>query len=388
MKRLPLQKNTKYIWQRAEWPKFTYKNNELSAILGKVRFSQGVLIGRMKELGFSLNEEARAEVLANEAVKTSAVEGTILNLDSVRSSVARHLGLLSAGIPTTDRYMDGIVEVLLDATNKYNSPLTAKRLRGWQAALFPTGFSGLHRINVGKWRGKEPMRVVSGPVGRETVHFEAPPYKRVEVEIKQFLAWWSKSAGIVDGLIRAGIAHLYFVTIHPFEDGNGRIARALTDMALACDEKMEKRFYSLSTQIMAERNKYYDMLELSQKGGLDITDWLTWFLQCTERAIINAEKIISKVMAKASFWKRYADVEINGRQRKVINLLLDAGSGGFEGGLTTRKYVSITKTSRVTAYREIADLLGKGLLRQNEGKGRNASYDIDWESSAIATLKK
>lgn len=378
MKRLSLQKGIKYIWQRHGWPDLTYDNNKLSVLLGKVRFSQGLLLGRMGELGFNLNEEARAEILVNEAVKTSAVEGTILNLDSVRSSVARRLGLPSAGLPSADRYVDGIVEVLLDATNNFRSPLTVERLLGWQAALFPTGFSGLHRINVGKWRGKEPMRVVSGPIGHETIHFEAPSYKKIEHEIKKFLAWWSKSSGRVDGLIRAGIAHLYFVTIHPFEDGNGRIARALTDMALAQDEKMEKRFYSLSTQIMAERNKYYDILESSQKGGLDITDWLAWFLQCTERAITNAEKIISKVMAKASFWRKNSDVALNERQKKAVNLLLDAGPGGFIGGLTTRKYVSIVKTSRVTAYREITDMVEKGILKQNLGKGRNANYDINW----------
>lgn len=339
---------------------------------------QGAILGQMKGLGFGLSEEARAEILVSEAVKTSAVEGTMLNLESVRSSVARHLGLPSARLSASDRYVDGIIEVLLDATNKYDLPLTVERLCGWQAALFPTGFSGLHRINVGKWRGKEPMRVVSGPVGREKIHFEAPPYEKIEREIKQFLKWWSKSNGQMDGLIRAGVAHLYFVTIHPFEDGNGRIARALTDMAIAQDEKLEKRFYSLSTQIMTERNKYYDVLESTQKGGVDITDWLVWFLQCTERAINNTEKIVSKVMAKASFWKKYAGYEINNRQRKVINLLLDAGPGGFVGGLTTRKYVAVAKTSRVTAYREITDLLIRGIIKQNKGKGRNVSYDLSW----------
>jgi len=378
MKRLSLQKKAKYIWQKTGWPDLSYDNNRLTSCLGKTRFAQGVLLGRMRGLGFALSEEARAEILANETVKTSAVEGTVLNLDSVRSSVARHLGLPSAGFPVFDRYVDGIVEVLLDATNNYDLHLTAKRLCGWQAALFPTGFSGLHKVKVGKWRGKESMRVVSGPVGREKIHFEAPPHERIEREIKRFLVWWSKSSKKLDGLLRAGIAHLYFVTIHPFEDGNGRIARAITDMALAQDEKMGKRFYSISTQIMAERKKYYDVLELSQKGGLDITDWLIWFLQCTERAIINAENIVSKVMAKDSFWKKNGVGEINERQRKVINCLLDVGPGGFAGGLTTRKYVSIAKTSRVTAYREIADLLEKGLVKQNEGKGRNVSYDINW----------
>lgn len=378
MKRLSLQDRLKYIWQRPEWPHFSYNNDRLAAILSKVRFSQGILLGRMDELGFNLQEEAGAEILANETVKTSAVEGTLLDLDSVRSSVARHLGLSMAGLPSADRSVDGIVEVLLDATRNSNSPLTAERLCGWQAALFPTGFSGLHRINVGKWRGKEPMRVVSGPTGRETIHFEAPPSDRIGLEIKRFLRWWSKSHGAMDGLVRAGIAHLYFVTIHPFEDGNGRIARALTDMALAQDERRERRFYSLSTQIMSERKRYYDVLESSQKGERDVTDWLLWFLQCTGRAIEGSGKIVSKVMAKASFWKRNAGVELNARQRKVLNALLDAGPGGFVGGLTTRKYVSMAKTSRVTAYREIADLLDKGLLEQNGGRGRSASYDIKW----------
>ena len=343
-----------------------------------MRFCQGALISRMSELGLNLSEEARAEILVNEAVKTSAVEGTVLNFDSVRSSVARRLGLPSAGLPPADRYADGVVEVLLDATVNYKDPLTGKRLMGWQAALFPTGFSGVHRIRAGKWRGPEPMRVVSGPVGRERVHFEAPPHDKIEEEMKRFLTWWGRSREKIDGLIRAGVAHFYFVTIHPFEDGNGRVARALTDMALAQDENLEKRFYSLSTQIMADRNEYYDILESSQKGGPDITDWLMWFLECAERAIKNSERIVSKVFAKASFWKINAGAAMNGRQRKVIGLLLDAGPGGFAGWLTTRKYASIAKTSRVTAYREITDLLEKGILKQNEGKGRSVSYDINW----------
>lgn len=317
-------------------------------------------------------------MIVNEAVETSAVEGVDLDLDSVRSLVARHLGLPLAGLPKADRYADGVVQVLLDATVNYQKPLTTKRLMGWQAALFPTGFSGVHQIRVGKWRGPEPMRVVSGPIGRERVHFEAPPHNKIEKEMDRFLSWWLKSYEKVDGLIKAGVAHFYFVTIHPFEDGNGRIARALTDMALAQDEKLEKRFYSLSTQIMLERNEYYDILESSQKGELDITNWLMWFLQSTERAIKNSEKIVSKVMAKASFWKKNVGIEINSRQRKVVNLLLDAGPGGFVGGLTTRKYVSIAKTSRVTAYREITDLVEKGLLKQNEGRGRNVNYDLEF----------
>ena len=384
MKRLMLQNQSKYIWQKAGWPKLTWQLGQLAIQLANTRFCQGKLISRITELGLSLSKEAQAEVMAHEAVKTSAVEGTIVNIDSVRSSVAKRLGLPAAGLPLPDRYADGIVEVLLDATVNSQRPLTTKRLMGWQAALFPTGFAGIHRIRVGKWRGKHPMRVVSGPMGHEKIHYEAPPYHRVEAEMRRFIAWWAKSSGKVDGLIRAGVAHFYFVTIHPFEDGNGRIARALTDMALSQDEGLKKRFYSLSSQIMVERNDYYNILELSQKNGVDITKWLLWFLGCVERAMINSEKIISKITAKSDFWKKHTQVEINHRQRKVINILLDAGPGGFAGGLTTRKYVSIAKISRVTAYREISELLTLGLLKQNEKKGRNASYDINWMPATVA----
>lgn len=379
-----LQDTPKYIWQKAGWPKFTWQLDQLAIQLANTRFCQGKLISRITELGLNLSQEAQAEVLAHEAVKTSAVEGTIVNIDSVRSSVARRLGLPAAGVPPPDRYADGIVEVLLDATINSQLPLTTKRLMGWQAALFPTGFSGMHRIRVGKWRGKHPMRVVSGPMGHAKIHYEAPPYQKIKTEMQHFLAWWKESCRKIDGLIRAGVAHFYFVTIHPFEDGNGRIARALTDMALAQDEGLKKRFYSLSSQIMAERNDYYNILETSQKNETDITQWLLWFLGCVERAIINSEKIISKIIAKSDFWKNHAQVEINPRQRKVINILLDAGPGGFAGGLTTRKYVSIAKISRVTAYREISELLALGLLKQNEKKGRNASYDINWIPATVA----
>jgi len=369
-----------YIWECKSWPDLNWRNEGLVEQLGRTRLVQGKLVSRVDALGLNLSREARAEILTEETIKTSAIEGEVLSEDSVRSSVAKQLGLPTAGLPPPDRYIDGLVEVLLDATSRYDEPLTAKRIRAWQAALFPTGYSGMHRIRVGRWRGgAEPMRVVSGPVGREKIHFEAPPHDRLDDEMKQFISWWRSSLGKTEGFLRAGIAHLRFVTIHPFEDGNGRIARALTDMALAQDEKLEKRFYSLSSQIMAERNGYYDILERTQHGDGDITEWLMWFLECSERAINKSELLIARVLAKAGFWKVHNETDMNRRQRKVVNRLLDAGPAGFEGGLSTRKYVSMTKASRATAYREISDLVEKGILEPNEGKGRSTSYNIRWK---------
>jgi Fic family protein len=368
----------KYIWQKKGWSNLTWRNEELAELLGKSRFAQGKLISKIESLGFDLNLEARTEILTEEAIKTAQIEGEKLSKLSVRSSVARQLGLSTAGLPPVDRHIDGLIEVLIDATANFNKGLTKKRLKGWQAALFPTGYSGMHLIRVGKWRGPEPMKVASGPIGRERIHFEAPPHKAVENEINKFLSWWKSSLSKTDGFIRAGIAHFYFVTIHPFEDGNGRIARAITDMALAQDENIPNRFYSLSHQIMIERKNYYDILEKSQRGSCDITEWLHWFLGCSERAIKNSEILISKILLKADFWKRYGQLNISDRQRKVINRLLDAGPGGFEGGLTTRKYVSIAKVSRATAYREITDLTEKEMLKQNDAGGRSISYNINW----------
>jgi Fic family protein len=367
-----------YIWGCKKWPHFQWNNDELFAALGAARFSQGALLSKVQALGMHNNPETYAEVLMEETLKTAEIEGEKYNKDSVRSSVARHLGLSTVGLPAITKNIDGLVEMLLNATREFNKPLTASRLKSWQAALFPTGFSGLSKIKTGKWRGKEPMRVVSGPIGKEKIHFEAPPYEKVDSEMKAFLAWWKQSKDSMDGIIRAAIAHFYFVTIHPFEDGNGRIARALTDMALAQCENLGVRFYSLSSQIMKEREDYYSVLERVSKGTEDITIWLKWFLDCYKRAIDNTEIVISRVLDKSLFWQKHNEVVVNERQRKVLNKLLDAGKGGFEGGLTTRKYVGIGKTSRVTAYREITDLLDKKLLRQNEGKGRSASYDINW----------
>jgi Fic family protein len=365
-----------YIWEHDSWPEFSWQDDRLIHAIGQARLAQGKLLSKVQTLGIELSREAQGEILTEETIKTAAIEGENLDRNSVRSSVARRLGLPTAGLPPTARHIDGLVEVLLDATAHYDKPLTAGRLKGWQAALFPTGFSGLHRIRVGEWRGPEPMQVVSGPMGQEKVHFEAPPAERIEEEMDRFFTWWQQGQGNVEGLLRAGIAHFRFVTIHPFEDGNGRIARVLTDMALARDERMGKRFYSLSSRIMAERNDYYNILEQIQKGNGDITGWLLWFLGCVQRAIDDSRRLIAGVMIKADFWQKHAQIPITQHQRKVINRMLDAEPNGFAGGLTTRKYVSIAKVSRATAYREISHLVKIGILAPNPGKGRNISYRL------------
>jgi len=326
-------------------------------------------------MGIDLTKEAQAEVLVAEAVQTSLIEGEQLDLSAVRSSVAMRLGLPFGGAPVVDRYADGLVEVLIDGTSNFDKKLTAARLHRWHAALFPTGQSGLHKITVGNYR-KGEIQVLPGPVGKEKVHFSAPPPGRVSEEMKEFLRWWHDSRKGVDGLLRAGIAHFYFVTIHPYEDGNGRLARALTDVALAQDEGKAERYYSMSAQIAWERNAYYDALERAQKSSLDITNWLRWFLECFERAINRSEGIIGNVLFKARFWAKNGSTPLSDHQRKVVTKLLDAGPGGFEGGLTTRKFVGMTKVSRATAYREITDLVDKGILVKRPGGGRSVSYDL------------
>jgi Fic family protein len=336
----------------------------------------------MEELGFEVRQQAQAEVLVEEALKTSEIEGERLDPNAVRSSVARRLGLPSGGLTAVkDRKADGVVEVLLDATQHHDRKLTARRLFGWHAALFPTGYSGMQRIRVAAWRDDQegPMQVVSGPVGRQKVHYEALPADRVEEEMKRLLRWWEENRSSVDGVLRAGVAHLWFVAIHPFEDGNGRLARTLTDMAFAQDEKLSTRFYSLSSQIMAERNDYYDVLEHTNRGDGDLTEWLRWFLGCTGRAISRSERLLANVLLKARFWRRHAQTELNARQLKAIARLLEAGPDGFEGRLTNRKYANLTHTSRATAQRELSDLVSKGVLGRNPGGGRSASYDLVWE---------
>jgi len=370
--------HAKYIWEDKNWTHFSWDSSKLLPLLGQARQTQGKILVRVRSLGVPLTGQAQAEILTEEAMKTSAIEGEVLKRDSVRSSVARHLGLSQAGLSRADRYIDGLVEILLDATRNYDKPLTVKRLQSWHAALFPTGYSGLSKIRVGKWRTK-PMQVVSGAVGKEKVHYQAPPAERLDKEMQDFLVWWEKSNGTMEGFLRAAIAHFWFVMIHPFDDGNGRMARALTDMALAQDEKLKMRFYSLSSQIMEERSDYYSVLEKSSKGKNDITAWLSWFLGCADRAMKKSEMIIGNVLAKADFWQRFSQTTMNERQRKAVNRLLDAGAGQFQGGLTTRKYVSLTKTSRATAFREISDLIDKNVLRQNpKSKGRSVSYDLNW----------
>jgi Fic family protein len=366
----------KYIWQDLNWPAFTWKAEPLLSPLSQTRLAQGVLLQKMKGLGLELAKESESRVLTAETIKTAAIEGEQLDPASVRSSVARRLGLSTAGLPRSARSVDGLVDVLLDATQKHESPLTAKRLKGWQAALFPTGYSGFHKIRVGQWRGSEPMRVVSGPMGHERVHFEAPPQNRIPLEMSRFLKWWNEDSLSWDGLLRAGVGHFYFVTIHPFEDGNGRVARALTDRALAQDEKTGRRCYSMSTAIMENRQSYYDVLERCSKGSLDITPWLLWFLTTLANAIKRSDDLLSTILGKAFFYQEKSHIEFNPRQRKVLNAMLDSEPEGFVGGMTTRKYVGMTRASRATAFRELADLVTKGILKPTIAQGRSASYHL------------
>jgi Fic family protein len=364
-----------YIWQLAGWPHLTWDSDRLLVPLGKCRLVQGKLLSKIGTLGMQLDAQAQAEILVEETIKTSAIEGELLDVRSVRSSVARRLGLPSAGLPV-DRRIDDLVSVLLDATQHFDAPLTQDRLWGWQAALFPSGYSGLHKIKVGGWReSNEPMGVVSGPIGREKIHFEAPPSDKLDMEMRHFLSWWHDSVGTIEGVIRAALIHLRFVTIHPFDDGNGRIARALTDMALAQADKQWVRYYSLSTQIMAEREGYYEILEKTQKGSGDVTDWLVWFLGCFARSIAKSENLMNGVFAKSEFWQQHAQDKLSERQKKVINRLLDVGTEDFEGGLTTRKYASMTHCSRATAFRELDQLLELGIVRR-VGQGRTARYEL------------
>ncbi len=362
-----------YIWQNKDWPNFTWASDQLIEGLGSVRKAQGKLIAQAGFMGL----ESEAEFLIEEALMTSAIEGESLNADSVRSSVAHRLGLPTAGLPPQQRHIEGLIEMLLDATRMYDKPFNSKRMFGWHAALFPTGYSGLHKINTAKWRsGNTPMQVVSGPIGKEKVHFEAPPAKLVSKEMKTFFNWWSKPPDKLDGLLRAGIAHLWFVTVHPFDDGNGRIARAITDMALAQDEDTGQRFYSLSGQIVKERTDYYDILEQVQKQNCDITQWLEWFLGLFARAISNSGTVIDKVLLVSNFWQQHSQLELNERQLKVIKKLIEAEPEGFVGGINNRKYVSLTKVSRETAKRDLADLEKKNIIKRNAGKGRSVSYSL------------
>jgi len=367
----------KYIWERKNWFDFKYDNAVLLKPLSELRILQGKLLGRLASLDIKLETEAQGAILVEEAVRTAEIEGQKLSRDEVRSSVAVKLGL-PYGVGPHNRNIDGLVDVLLDAVRSYDKPLTLERLNGWHAALFPTGYSGLKKITTGKPKVDEPMQIVSGPIGKEKVHFEAVPRERLDEELRLFFKWWSSSRGSVDGILRAAAAHLRFVTIHPYEDGNGRIARAITDMALAQDEKLKARFYSVSSEIMRSRNKYYDILEGVQCGRIEPTEWFLWFIKCVTASIENSRDIIANVFMKVDFWKEHAQDELNDRQKKIINRMLEAGKENFAGGLTTRKYVGMTKTSRATAFREISDMLDKKILRQLSGKGRSVHYDLVW----------
>jgi Fic family protein len=363
----------RFIYQYRGWPDFKWDISSLSSLLAEVRNTQGRLLGRMDGLGLPLRAQATLTTLTADVTKSSAIEGEFLNQEQVRSSIARKLGLDVAGMVSSSRDIDGIVEMMLDATQNFQQPLTCDRLFAWQAALFPTGRSGMTRITVGNWRTSEsgPMQVVSGAIGRETVHFEAPAAERVPQEMERFLLWLEQDQGI-DSVLKAGIAHFWFVTIHPFEDGNGRIGRAIADLLLARSDGMAERFYSLSSQIESERKEYYQKLEACQRGGLDITLWLRWFLECFGRALMGAEKLLEQVLRKARLWQRINQAPINDRQRVVLNRLLD----GFEGKLTSSKYSKLTKCSADTALRDIKELVDRGVMLQSPSGGRSTSYEL------------
>lgn len=359
-----------YIHQQPDWPRLHWRAEELTNRLARVRHLQGRLLGRMESLGFALQQEAMLHTLTSDVVKSSEIEGEILPADEVRSSIAWRLGLDAGGVPSADRNVEGIVELMLDATQNYDQPLTGERLFGWHSALFSTGRSGTYGITVGSYR-TGIVRVISGPMGRQKVHFEAPPAALVPGEMAVFLDWFNEQSN-VDTVLKAGLAHLWFVTIHPFDDGNGRIARAIADMALARSDNSSQRFYSMSSQIRRERKAYYDILERTQKEARDVTGWMTWFVDCLGRAIESAEATLDATLAKGRFWVRIAEIPINDRQRKVLNLLL----GDFKGNLTSSKWAKLTKCSSDTALRDITELLEYGVLARSSEGGRSTNYSL------------
>jgi Fic family protein len=362
-----------YIHELPNWPRFTWDPECLAEPLANIRHRQGRLLGHMEALGFNLRQEASLETLTADVIKTSEIEGEKLDTEQVRSSIARRLGVDIGALKPADRNVEGVVEMMLDATRNYNQPLTADRLFGWQASLFPSGRSGLSKITVGSWREDKngPMEVVSGAIGRERVHFEAPAAARLDGEMKVFLDWFNANPG-TDLVLKAALAHLWFVTIHPFEDGNGRIARAIADIVLARSEDSPQRFYSMSAQIRQQRSGYYDILEQSQRGSLDVTPWMEWFLNCLGRAVDGAQTMLAGVLNKARFWERYHEVPLNPRQRLMLNRLLD----GFTGKLTTSKYAELAKCSQDTAWRDILTLVENGILLRDSAGGRSTSYSL------------
>jgi Fic family protein len=364
-----------YIYQHPQWPDFHWDQHKISPLLAEVRYRQGRLLGRMESLGFNLQAEASLHTLTQDVLKSSEIEGEILNPDQVRSSIARRLGMEIAGMVPSDRFVDGVVEMMLDATQHYKAELTDERLFGWHAALFPTGRSGMYRIVVAGWRNNakdDPLQVVSGAMGREKVHFQAPDADVLDSEMVKFLDWFNRTHDL-DPVLKAAIAHLWFVTIHPFEDGNGRIARAITDMQLARADETSSRFYSMSAQIREERKAYYEILEKTQKGSLDITVWLEWFLECLGRALAITDQTLASVIRKAKLWENPATASLNPRQRLLLNKLLD----GFEGKLTSSKWAKIAKCSQDTAIRDIQDLIERGILVKEAAGGRSTSYVLN-----------
>lgn len=359
-----------YLHERENWWKFTYDSHKVMTELGKVRAKQGLMLGRMSSLGFDFQEDALLTTLSQELVSSSEIEGELLDRQQVRSSIARRLGIETAGMVGASRYVEGVVEMLLDATQRYAEPLTDARLFGWHNVLFPTGMSGLYKIEVAQYRSGE-MQVVSGAMGKEKVHYEAPKPERLAEEMERFISWVNAESE-VDEVVKAAITHLWFVTIHPFDDGNGRIARALTDMMLARSERTSKRFYSMSAVIKLMRSEYYEVLERTQRGDGDITEWLLWFLRCFDAALDSTEENLSAVLARARYWEHFAKEEINERQRKIINLQFD----DFFGKLTSSKWAKIGKCSSDTALNDIKDLLGKGMLVKNGEGGRSTNYSL------------
>ena len=373
---------SKYIYQYKQWPNFTWDEKQVGNILGKVRHLQGKIFGQMSNIGFTLKEETYLSTLTLDVLKTSEIEGEILNYEQVRSSIAQKLGIKTSEIVHVGRDVEGVVEMMLDATRNYDKTLTNERLFGWHASLFPTGYSGMHKIEIGCYR-KGEMQVVSGPMGKEKVHFQAPHHDKVQKEMNALLDWINNEKEI-DLVIKSAIVHFWFIIIHPFDDGNGRIARGLTDLLLAKSEQSSLRFYSLSNQILTEKKTYYSILQKVQHSSGDITEWVDWFLNCLYRSLQSTETTLKKVFNKSDFWEQHQETELNSRQRKMINKLLE----GFEGKLKSSKWAEITKSSTDTALRDIKDLISKGILRQETSGGRSTNYELIKKPGANTVYSK
>lgn len=375
-----------WIWQHKQWPKFFWDNSQINNELASVRLTQGRLLGITQHIDKKIKEKLSLDSLASEAMTTSAIEGELLDRESVRSSIAFRLGIEGMNLHhgnarSGNRYIEGLLDILLDATNNHQEQLTLEKLNAWHAGLFPTGYSGIQKICVGQPRQEGVMQIISGRPGKTTLHFEAPPFAQLGQELNLFLNWFNQDSLSLDGIVRAGIAHLWFEIIHPYDDGNGRLGRAVAEMALAQDEQETKHYYSLSHEVMQQRKQYYSILGQTTSGGLDITAWLEWFLMAVNNAILHSLEAVELVLQKTKFWRLHQETEINRRQQKVIARMLDEGIDGFQGGMTTKKYMHLTKASRATAYRELKDLVDKKYLEPTGNKGRSSSYQIFWEQS-------